>query len=93
MGASELAMFETSATKLLDDVLTDASALDDPHVRKVIRYGDATALLLEESADAAMLVVGARGAGGFTGLLIGSVTSKLAKHALCPIVVVPGKRD
>ncbi len=87
--ASELEVFEASASKLLDDVLADAGAAMDPKVRKVIRYGDATTLLLEESANAEMLVVGARGAGGFTGLLVGSVTSKLTKHASCPIVVVP----
>lgn len=93
MGASELAMFEESAVSLLDNELREAGAFDNPRVHKVIRYGDATALLLEESAKAEMLVVGARGAGGFTGLLVGSVTSKLTKHASCPIVVVPGKRS
>jgi nucleotide-binding universal stress UspA family protein len=40
------------------------------------------------SQECALMVVGTRGHGGFTGMLTGSVSQKLARHSLCPLVVV-----
>lgn len=44
--------------------------------------------LVEESQGADLVVVGSRGLGGFTGLLLGSVGTQVATHATCPAVVV-----
>ncbi|HVQ91827.1 MAG TPA: universal stress protein [Mycobacteriales bacterium] len=55
--------------------------------------GEAAAVLRERSRTAALLVVGDRGLGGFTGLIIGSVAVQLAAHATCPIIVTRGAAD
>jgi nucleotide-binding universal stress UspA family protein len=47
-------------------------------------------VLKAESARAQLVVLGDRGLGGFTGLLIGSVAIALAAHGSCPVVVVRG---
>jgi nucleotide-binding universal stress UspA family protein len=55
----------------------------------VVREGNAAAVLVAESQGAEMLVVGSRGRGGFSGLLLGSVSQQAAHHATCPVVIVP----
>lgn len=47
--------------------------------------------ILKVARDADMIVVGSRGAGGFTRLLLGSVSTQLTHHAPCPIVVIPSE--
>jgi nucleotide-binding universal stress UspA family protein len=46
-------------------------------------------MLVSESARAALLVVGSRGAGGYAGMLLGSTSGYTATRAECPVVVVP----
>jgi nucleotide-binding universal stress UspA family protein len=55
---------------------------------EMISEGDAAPCLLERSKGADLLVVGTRGHGGFTGLLVGSVSMHCATHAHCPVVVL-----
>ncbi len=47
--------------------------------------------LLEESASASMVVLGAQGHGVLGGMLLGSVSQHLTRHASCPVVVVRGQ--
>ena len=44
--------------------------------------------LIELSKDADLLVIGSRGAGGFTRLIVGSTSAQVSQHAHCPVVIV-----
>lgn len=63
-------------------------ATPPPEMSITVRYGPTAKILVEESRDAQLLVVGRRGRGGFLGQVMGSVSSACSAHAHCPVVVV-----
>ncbi|HVF32604.1 MAG TPA: universal stress protein [Acidimicrobiales bacterium] len=86
--ATDPAVFSDAATRTLEDALASSDLTGVEIGRRVERGGPAEALLrAAEGAD--LLVVGSRGHGGFTGLLLGSVSQQVVHHAPCPVVVVP----
>jgi len=52
-----------------------------------VRLGEPADLLTAMSAAASLVVVGTRGHGGVTGMLLGSVGQKLLHHAHCPVMI------
>ncbi len=48
--------------------------------------------LVDASQNADLVVIGARGGGGFARVLVGSVSSEVVQHSACPVVIVPHKR-
>lgn len=60
----------------------------DVEIRRVLVRDRPRHALLDWSEKAQLVVVGSRGRGGFTGLLLGSVSQALAHHAKCPVLVV-----
>lgn len=56
-------------------------------VRHVL-HGNTRPTLLAVSELAGHLVVGSRGRGGFAGLMLGSTSEQLVRHASCPVTVV-----
>ena len=57
-------------------------------VQPLAKQGRPAKVLIEESAEADLLVVGPRGHGGFAGLVLGSVSQHVAAYAKCPVTVV-----
>ncbi|PPK70945.1 universal stress protein [Actinokineospora auranticolor] len=57
-------------------------------VEQVVDRARATRLLLDNAKDATLLVVGTRGHGEFTGLILGSVGQALIRHAPCPVAII-----
>jgi nucleotide-binding universal stress UspA family protein len=84
--------FKESAQRSLDEqtaaVVGDDSKLE---VEKVLVQEFPAQALVQESESADLLVVGSRGHGGFTGVLLGSVSQHCAHHARCPVVIVRGR--
>jgi nucleotide-binding universal stress UspA family protein len=78
-----------AATDGLGRVVADeAATLEGLTVDPRVVRGRAVTVLLDEAEAAAMLVVGARGQGGFEKLLLGSVSEQCVHHAKGPVVVV-----
>lgn len=76
---------EKSVTDAVDEVFgTDRPAYLDIRIRE----GHPVPVLLAASSGALMLIVGSRGHGGFAGLLLGSVSARVAELASCPVLVV-----
>lgn len=79
------------AHQLLTETIATAFGGRPPvPIEELVRQGSAARILVEEGRFATMIVVGSRGHGGVTGVLLGSVSAKVAEYADCPVLVVHG---
>ncbi len=98
MGPSDADVIEPSdlhraAEHLLERTVTDSGVdLDGLTVERVVAEGGPTSVLLDLVSPSDLLVVGSRGHGGFTSLLLGSVSQQCAHHAPCPVVIIRSER-
>lgn len=79
---------QTTGEELVAEAVTTA-VRDHPglQVHRVLSHADPRNALLDLGQHAAMIVVGSRGRGPVSSLVLGSVSVALAKHAVCPVVV------
>ena len=75
-------------TDIVDGMLTEARA-EYPEVPVEVRviHGKPHHELVQASKEAGLVVVGSRGIGGFTGLLLGSTSKRVLRDSHCPVVV------
>lgn len=80
---------ETKESELLAQRLADwQEKYPDVTVHRVVTRDKPVRCLLEQAAEAQLLVVGSRGRGGLAGMLLGSTSQALIHHTPCPLLVV-----
>jgi nucleotide-binding universal stress UspA family protein len=81
---------KTAERALQETVATVRDQLDHPAevVLRVVE-GHPVPVLMDAARNAQLLVLGSRGHGTFSGILLGSVSQHCVQHAPCPVVVVP----
>ncbi|MGW7406542.1 universal stress protein [Streptomyces sp. NPDC054833] len=90
LGALDEQAAHQECRRLLSETVAGrTAAYPDVILHHEVVRGHPVQVLTEASAHALGLVVGTRGLGGFTGLLLGSVSQGVLHHALCPVMVVP----
>lgn len=78
----------SNAQTVLDLAVEEALGAEAADVSRTTIEGHPAKALIDAAKGAALLVVGSRGYGGFTGMLLGSVSEHVAAHASCPVLVV-----
>jgi nucleotide-binding universal stress UspA family protein len=81
-----------AAQQAVDKAVAQFTGLKPASVHVKAASGVAAEVLIEESRDADMLVVGTRG-GGFERAFLGSVSTKVGHHSACPVVIVPASKQ
>jgi nucleotide-binding universal stress UspA family protein len=79
---------QRTAEELLQVIKEELGGQPAVLVKPHVKQGRPAKVLIEESADADMLVVGNRGHGGFAELVLGSVSQHVAAYAKCPVTVI-----
>ncbi|GAA4607543.1 nucleotide-binding universal stress UspA family protein [Actinoplanes octamycinicus] len=94
VGGQSFQLARQSARIVAEDAIR--TALDTApgiELQAQIAVGRPAGQLLNAAVDASRMVVGNRGRSGITGLLLGSVSRRVAARAHCPVVVVRGRAD
>ena len=76
-----------AAEELVTKIVEEVAGNSKVNVTPLAVEGPAASCLIEAAREADLLVVGSRGLGGFTSLLLGSVSQTCVMHAPCPVLV------
>ena len=79
-----------TALQEMTDAVAKETGETPPEITVEVTTGDPAEELVKASRDTDLIVVGSHGRGAFAQLLMGSVSSKVAHHAACPVVVIRG---
>jgi nucleotide-binding universal stress UspA family protein len=79
-------VFQTDAQSILDEELARVRGRGVQISGRIVQ-GSPASVLVDASGEADLVAVGSRGHGGFTGLLLGSVSTQTVHHAHCPVLV------
>jgi nucleotide-binding universal stress UspA family protein len=87
--AEEIAEIEAAESHFLHDIIGPMAARHhNVQVEERVIDQPAAAALTDIALKAQLMVVGSRGHGGFSGLLLGSVGMQLLHYARCPVAIV-----
>jgi nucleotide-binding universal stress UspA family protein len=87
------ALFDDIRTQLDAGMAWLKSHYPNLSVESELLDGSAVDVLVEASRHVELVVVGTRGHGGFTGMLLGSTSDGVLHHANSPVLVVPDRDD
>lgn len=80
--------FETATLEALErEVAAVVAEHPDAEISCSVVHGNASHRLIDASSRVELIVVGGRGHGGFAGLLLGSVSDQVVRHARCRVLV------
>jgi nucleotide-binding universal stress UspA family protein len=85
-----LETFVDNAAATLEQIIETvlASEAERSKMQRLVKLGDATSVLVDESHNHDLMIVGARGHTGLLDLILGSTATHLTKHSACSVVVV-----
>ncbi len=83
---------EASAKMVVQEVVDAVHNPQDVAIEiEFINSGNPAGELVDRSEGYELIVLGSRGLGGLSGLLLGSVTHKVVQHARCPVTIIPAE--
>ena len=87
--SGSIELIERSACEMVEELATQIQPSVPVPVTTAVAVGGASSVLIEAAQHASALIVGSRGRGGFSRLMLGSTSTQCATHSIIPTVVVP----
>jgi nucleotide-binding universal stress UspA family protein len=87
-GLPDPTVYEQQARQRLESAIEEVGDTSPVQVHPELYEGQPAAVLAELSGEADLVVVASRGHGGFTALLLGSVSAQVVRHSQCSVVVI-----